>query len=203
MAIMLLRAMTKAEQPADGDVTRCLRRLADGEVDAEERLLELLYAELRRMAAWAMRGERRDHTLEPTALVHEMWARLFAQEPPQFDTKGHFLRVAARAMRRVLIDHARAKRTQKRDGQHVHLSLLDDSLIAASERSLDLLALEEALERLEAVDAELARLVELRFFAGLTIEATSQVLGRSTASLERDWRVARALLLDVLTEGDS
>ncbi|MGE0145688.1 MAG: ECF-type sigma factor [Planctomycetota bacterium] len=201
---MLLPPMTKAEEPAaEGDVTRCLRALAQGEADAEGRLLEMLYAELRRLAAREMRGERRDHTLEPTALVHEMWAKLFAQEPPLFDTRGHFLRVAARAMRRVLIDHARAKRSQKRDGHRVRLSLLDDSLVAADERSLDLLALEEALERLDAVDPELARLVELRFFAGLTIEATSKVLGRSTASLERDWRVARALLLDVLTEGDS
>jgi RNA polymerase sigma-70 factor (ECF subfamily) len=190
---------TAPDAPGAGDVTRCLTRLGAGDAHAAGDLLELLYAHLRQLAAATMRGERSSHTLDPTALVHEAWLRLFGYDARHFADRAHFLRAAARAMRRVLIDHARSRGRQKRTADPAALPLaawLDG--IAA--RQLDLLALDEALDRLEAVDADLAHLVELRFFSGLSIAEAAAVLGRSTASVERDWRCARALLRRLLDE---
>lgn len=188
-----------ADRP--GEVTRCLQRLAGGDGAAGAELLDLLYGELRRAAAAAMRGERVDHTLDPTALVHEAWLRLLGRTPRAFDDRGHFLRAAARAMRRVLIDHARARRRHKRGGGEP-AAALDAWFVGVESRQLDLLALDEALDRLEAADADLAQLVELRFFSGLSIAEAAAVLTRSTASVERDWRCARALLRALL-DGDA
>lgn len=182
-------------------MTRCLTRLASGDGTAAGELLELVYAELRRTAASAMGGERATHTLEPTALVHEAWLRLLGTQPRAFTDRTHFLRAAARAMRRVLIDHARARNRRKREGGAAPRLPLADWLVVVDERQLDLLALDEALDRLEAADADLARLVELRFFAGLTIAEAAAVLDRSTATLERDWRCARAILRRLLDGG--
>lgn len=186
--------MTNAPQPPDsGDVTRCLSRVGAGDPLAAGELLELLYAHLRQLASSAMRSERSSHTLDPTALVHEAWLRLFGHDPRRFADRGHFLRAAARAMRRVLIDHARARARRKRTADPGALPL-ESWLDGIASRRLDLLALDEALDRLEQVDDDLARLVELRFFSGLSIAETAAVLARSTASVERDWRCARALL---------
>lgn len=178
-----------------GQATRLLRRMEAGDDTASEELLSLLYTELREQAARCMGGERVGHTLEPTALVHEAWLRLLAEgdEPRRFDDRGHFVRVAARAMRRVLVDHARGRAAEKR-GRDWQPVPLDGVLAGFEERHLDLLALDEALERLAAMDPELARLVELRFFAGLTIAQTAGVLGVSTPTVERQWRVARMWL---------
>ncbi len=148
-----------------------------------------------------MRGERLAHTLEPTALVHEAWVRLFGNVPRAFDDRAHFLRAAARAMRRILIDHARARRRAKRAGSLAQRVPLEDWLVVVEARQLDLIALDVALDSLEAADDDLARLVELRFFGGLSIQETAKVLGRSTASVERDWCVARALLRRELDGG--
>lgn len=175
-------------------MTRCLARLTAGDAEAAGELIELVYAELRRVAAAAMRGERATHTLDPTALVHEAWLRLLGHEPRPFDDRGHFLRAAARAMRRILIDHARARRRQKRGGATTSQEPLADWLLAAEARQVDLVALDEALERLAAAAPDLAELVELRFFGGLSIAETATATNRSTASVERDWRCARALL---------
>lgn len=183
--------MTKAPEP--GDVTRCLGRLGAGVPQAADELLELLYAHLRELAAGAMRGERAAHTLVPTALVHEAWLRLFGHDPRHFTDRAHFLRAAARAMRRVLIDHARTRGRQRRTADPATRTVAADVDDAAS-RAIDLLALDGALDQLEAADADLARLVELRYFSGLSIAETAAVLARSTASVERDWRCARALL---------
>lgn len=184
--------------PADGSpegcVTRCLARLTAGDAEAAGELIELVYAELRRVAAAAMRGERATHTLDPTALVHEAWLRLLGHEPRPFDDRGHFLRAAARAMRRILIDHARARRRQKRGGATTSQEPLTEWLLAAEARQVDLVALDDALERLGAAAPDLAELVELRFFGGLSIAETATATNRSTASVERDWRCARALL---------
>lgn len=190
------------ESPLPGDATRSLGRLAAGDAEAAGELLELLYAHLRALAAGAMRGERASHTLDPTALVHEAWLRLFGQDSRRFTDRAHFLRAAARAMRRVLIDHARARGRHKRTADPAELPFAG-WLDGIAERQLDLLALDEALDRLEAADPELARLVELRFFSGLSIAETAAVLTRSTASVERDWRCAKALLQRLLDGGRS
>ncbi len=177
-----------------GRTTQLLRRLAAGDAGAGEALLPLVYAELRELAARAMADERTGHTLQPTALVNEAWLRLVASSaPPAVEDRAHFLRLCARAMRHVLVDHARARAAQKRAGSARRVPL-DELLSSFEERRLDLLALHEALERLEAVDDALARLVDLRYFAGLTIEETAGALGSSTATVERDWRVARLWL---------
>lgn len=199
--MLYVRMEPLPQGPEVGDVTRCLGRLALGDSSAEAELLELVYGELRRAAAGAMGRERAAHTLEPTALVHEAWVRLFGGGPAAFEGRAHFLRAAARAMRRVLIDHARARGRRKREGGQGQRQPLEDWLVVVEARQLDLVALDDALAQLEAADEDLARLVELRFFGGLSIAETAAVLGRSTASVERDWRVARALLRRSLDDG--
>jgi len=179
--------------PAPGEVTRHLDALAAGATGAGEALLELLYGELHRVAATCMRRERADHTLQPTALVHEVWMRILADGARDYESRAHFLRTAAQAMRRVLVDHARRRVALKAEAPG-RREPLEEWLVLVDARQLDLVALDEALAELERADPALARLVELRFFGGLSIAETADILGRSTASLERDWRVARALL---------
>ena len=175
-------------------VTRLLERATSGDRAAAEELLPLLYGELKGVAVRSMRSERADHTLQPTALVHEAWLRLVGGGgAPRFESRRHFVRLAARAMRNVLVDHARARQAQKR-GEGQEAASLDAVLAGFEEQHLDLLALHEALERLQEIDAPLARLVELRFFAGLTIEETARALELSTPTVERHWRVARMWL---------
>jgi RNA polymerase sigma-70 factor (ECF subfamily) len=140
-----------------------------------------------------MGRERRDHTLQPTALVHEVWLRVLGAGERTFNDRAHFLRSASVVMRRVLVDHARRRAAGRIEGAGQRTPL-EDWLVVVEARQLDLIALDEALGNLAAADAELAHLVELRFFGGLSIAEAAAVLGRSTASLERDWRVARALL---------
>jgi RNA polymerase sigma-70 factor (ECF subfamily) len=169
--------------------------MEEGDESAGEDLLALLYVELRGIANRAMSRERAGHTLEPTALVHEAWLRLLSAEEasPRFEGREHFVRIAARAMRRVLVDHARARGAEKR-GRAWEAVPLDDVMATFEEREVDLLALDEALERMGQIDEGLARLVELRFFAGLKIDETADVLGVGTATVERHWRVARMWL---------
>lgn len=197
-AVMLEAMAVPAATPPEGEVTRCLLRLRDGDQAAAHELLELVYAELRRSAAAAMRGERASHTLDPTGLVHEAWLRLLGPTARPFADRQHFLRAAARAMRRILIDHARARRRLKRGGG---VSIEEPAvawLLAAESRQLDLLALDQALDQLAVAAPDLAELVELRFFGGLSIAETAAATARSTASVERDWRCARALLRRLL-----
>lgn len=179
-------------------MTRCLARLGAGDATAAAELLDLVYGELRRTAARCMRQERADHTLDPTALVHEAWLRLLGREPRSFADRSHFLRAASRAMRRTLIDHARSRKRQKRRGADVEPLPLAEWLVAAEARQLDLVAIDDALEQLARTAPDLAELVELRFFGGLSIAETAAATGRSTASVERDWRCARALLRGLL-----
>jgi RNA polymerase sigma factor (TIGR02999 family) len=181
------------EIPAQ-DATRLLQRAGEGDSEARSALLALLYRELRDLAQSSMRGERRDHTLQPTALVHEAWLRLAqAEEPPHWRSRAHFLGAAATTMRRVLVDHARRRRTDKRGADAPRIEL-DDALVGPDSPELDLLALDEALDRLGRRDEELARLVELRFFGGLTNEETARVLGLSTRQVEGGWVAARGWL---------
>jgi len=178
-----------------GDVTQLLAQMSSGHAGARAALFDLLYAELRRLAAAAMRGERRDHTLQPTALVHEAYVRLTGPGGV-FENRSHFLAVAATAMRRVLVDHARARHTQKRGGASTRLEVEDlDSLPREdTEPVIDLLALDDALSRLDALDPRQGRIVELRFFGGLTVEETAAVVGVSERTVKREWQISRAWL---------
>lgn len=174
-----------------GEATQLLARMTSGDAAAGAELLEVLYRELRAVAGSCMRGEAIEHTLQPTALVHEAWVRLVdSDSTPAFEGRGHFVRTAAQAMRNVLVDHARKKRAQKR-GSGAKGVPLDAVLAGFEERSLDVLELHDALEKLGRVDPELARLVELRFFGGLTVPEIAAATGRSVATVERAWSIAR------------
>ncbi len=180
-----------------GDVTRLLRRTAQGENEAAERLYELLYDHLREMAA-AQRARRgAGDTLQPTALVNEAWIRLAQNGNGEWRDREHFLAVSARAMRFVLVDHARRSQALKRKPT-ARRGRLEEALVQFEGRALDLLALEEGLERLTEHDERQARVVELRFFGGMTYEEAGQVLGISRATAERAWYVARAFLREHL-----
>ncbi|MBX3692809.1 ECF-type sigma factor [Dokdonella sp.] len=176
-----------------GAVTRLLRARAAGDANAEAALLPLIYAELRRLAQRQLAGERSGHTLTPTALVHEAWMRLSAEQDPESSDRSQFYALAARRMRQVLIDHARQHKADKRGGgvAPVTLSAADTVLL---ERDVDVLALEQALQHLEAHDARKAQVVELRYFGGLEMAEIAELLGISRATAQRDWEVARAFL---------
>lgn len=179
------------EPPAD--TTRLLKRLAAGDAHAGDELLPLVYADLHRIAAACMAGERKDHTLQPTALVHEAWMRLQMPEGEALGGRAQFLSVAARAMRRALIDHARKRNAQKR-GEGVQREPLDVALELYEETGPELLQLEEALEELETLDPQLVTIVEQRFFAGATHEDIAAGIGVSTRTVERGWKTAQTWL---------
>ena len=176
-----------------GEVTGLLRAWSRGDADAAEKLVSLVYDELRRLAARHLRRERRDHTLRPTALVHEAYLRMVGQREVAWKGRAQFFAVAARVMRRVLVDHARRHRAAKRAGGWQRITL-DEGIAALEERDVDILALEDALGELAGLDPQKARMVELRFFGGLTLEDTADVLGVSAATVTREWRMARAWL---------
>jgi RNA polymerase sigma factor (TIGR02999 family) len=189
--------------PSSIDVTRLLRQWSDGDTDALERLLPLVYGELRRIASHQLRRERADHTLVPTALVHELYLRLIDQRRMTWQNRAHFYGLAAHLMRRILVDHARARQAEKRGGLATRIPLedaLDDHRPAhdASDATADVLAIDEALERLTVIDHDQARIVELRYFAGLTVEETAYVLKRSPRTVKREWRLAKAWLYRAL-----
>ena len=188
-------APPKAKQDAGHAVTELLRAWGAGDAQASETLAPLVYAELRRQARLALRREGPGHTLQPTALVHEVWLRLGDQDDARWESRSQFFAVAAQMMRRVLLDHARTRRALKRGGGAVQLSLAGAG--ADKDGRLDaveLIALDDALTRLAAMDPEKARLVDLRYFAGLSIPEAAEVLGVSTATVSREWAVARMWL---------
>ena len=181
--------------PTTQDVTALLRAWSNGDPEAGERLLPIVYGDLRRQAARLLRGERRDHTLEPTALVHETYLRLVEQRAADWRCRAQFFGVAAQAMRRILVDHARRHGARKRGGSWDRITLDEGRAAWPAERDVDVLALEDALGELAALDPDKVRLVELRFFAGLNLEETAEVLGVSPSTVGREWRLARAWLL--------
>jgi RNA polymerase sigma factor (TIGR02999 family) len=182
-------------EPERSAITRALLAWGEGEPGAADRLLELVYPELHRIAAREMRRERRGHTLQPTAVVHEAFLRLVDHAQVGWRDRAHFLGVAARVMRRLLVDHARARDRVKRGGGGTRVELeAAGERAAVTPRAVDLIALDEALERLARLDAGQARLVELRYFGGLSIEEAAAALGVSTATVGRDSRSARAFL---------
>jgi RNA polymerase sigma factor (TIGR02999 family) len=176
------------------DVTALLLDWSRGDRVALDRLLPLVYAELRRMAARQLRGERVGHTLQPTALVHEVYLRIVDQRQVDWQNRAHFFGVAAQVMRRILVDHARRHKAGKRGAGAPCVSIDDAQEIPAS-NEMPILALDHALARLQKVDPERARVVELRAFGGLTIEEAAQVLEVSPSTAKRDWRTAKAWLI--------
>ena len=178
-----------------GEVTRLLERASAGDADARATLFDVLYRELRRLAEAAMRAERVNHTLQPTALVHEAFLRL-ASDQGRFQSRAHFLGVAAGAMRRVLVDHARGRNAQKRGrgATLVTVQDLDDLPQPAATEDLDLVVLDDALSRLTVLDARQGQIVELRFFGGLSVEETAAVVGVSERTVKREWQISRAWL---------
>src|SRR6476660_4248267 len=175
------------------DVTALLGDWSRGNSTALSQLLPLVYAELRRVAARQLRRERADHTLQPPALVHEAYIRLVDQRQVDWQNRAHFFGVAAQVMRRILVDHARRHGANKR-GQGVPCVSMDEAKDVAAPDEIPILALDHALDRLEKVDAELTRIVELRAFGGLTIDEAAHVLGVSPSTAKRDWRTAKAWL---------
>jgi RNA polymerase sigma-70 factor, ECF subfamily len=186
---------------ADHEVTELLEALSSGNRDAMSQLMPLVYDQLRKLAAVRFDRERGNHTLQPTALVHEAYLRLVDQRRVRWQNRAHFIGVAAQLMRRILIDHARGRDAIKRGGEYDKVTISDEILESASPdgttpgtTEIDVLALDQALARLTAIDAQQGRIVELRFFGGLTVEETAQVLGISPATVKRDWRLAKVWL---------
>jgi RNA polymerase sigma factor (TIGR02999 family) len=177
------------EEP-EREVTALLRDWSGGDRTALERLMPLVYGELRRLAASYLRAERPDHTLQPTALVHEAYLRLIDQRGVNWQNRAHFFGIAAQMMRRILVDHARRRQAAKRDASTLRLRTSNDD----GARDPEVLALDAALSGLESLDARQAHIVELRFFGGLTVEETAEVAGVSPATVKREWRTARAWL---------
>jgi RNA polymerase sigma factor (TIGR02999 family) len=197
-------AAARAARPAGESVTELLRAWGAGDAQASDSLVRLVYAELRRQARLALRREGEGHTLQPTALVHEAWLRLGDQHDAHWESRTQFFAIAAQMMRRVLLDHARTRHALKRGGGAVQVTLggADAGGVApgapegesASLDAVDLIALDDALQRLAALDPQKARLVDLRYFAGLSIPEAAAVLGVSTATLGREWAIARMWL---------
>ena len=178
--------------PSAEDVTRCLGRLSDGHSSAAAELMPLVYEELRNLAAAHLARERPDHTLQPTALVNEAYLKLVKQTEAQWKGRAHFFAVAAQAIRRILIDHARKHRAAKRGA--ARQVTLADSFESFGAPEIELIALNDALERLAEVDERQGRVVELRFFGGMSVANVAQVLGVSEGTVKGDWRFARAWL---------
>jgi RNA polymerase sigma factor (TIGR02999 family) len=186
--------------PTQGDdITQLLHAWAAGDLQARERVLVLVYAELRRRAAAQLRHERRGHTLQATALVHEAYIRLVDQRRAAWQNRAQFLAVASQVMRRILVDGARARRAGKRGAGGVHLTLDEAPPVAVPAIDVNVLDLDAALDRLAALDRRKERIAELRFFGGLSLEETGHVLHVSEKTVERDWQAARAWLFRELS----
>jgi RNA polymerase sigma-70 factor (ECF subfamily) len=180
-----------------GDVTLLLMEMRRGNQAAEAKLIPLIYKELRRLASHYLRRERPNHTLQPTALVHEAYLRLVKIKDVDWQDRSHFFAIAATVMRRILVDHARAQQAGKREGMRKAIDL-DQAFVVSPTRSRELLALDEALNKLHQINARQSRIVELRFFVGLSEEETGAILGISSRTVKRDWRFAKAWLYDTV-----
>ena len=176
------------------NVTQLLLKWNEGDARALEQLMPLVYSELRRLARNYLRRERQDHTLQPTALVNEAYLKLIDRKNARWQNRAQFYGVAAQLMRRILVDHARQHQAAKRGGPHQERLSITSAGQLADKPEVDLLALHEALEELKIFDSQQERIVELKFFGGLSIDETAEVLGISHATVERDWKMARAWL---------
>ena len=184
---------------ANNDVTALLRHLSEGDDNALDQLLPLVYGEMRALAAYHMKSERKNHTLQPTALVHEAYLRLVKRDSPEWDNRAHFFGVASQVIRRILVEHARAKLSDKRGGGRVRVTLTEEA-ISGPAMDMDVLALDEALSRLGAEDDTAQKIVELRFFGGMTAQETATALGVSLRTVHRRWAYAKAWLFRELMD---
>ena len=181
------------EVPPSHEITGLLRRWSQGDRAALDQLMPILYQELRKLAAGYLRRERVDHTLQPTALINEAYLRLIRQDFPAWQSRRHFYGVAAQLMRQILVEHARARAAEKRGGDRQKVSL-DDALAFSAERAAELVALDEALTTLAGFDERKVRIIEMRYFAGLSLEETAEALGLSVATIGHEVRLTRAWL---------
>ena len=190
------------DEASPNEITQQLIAWSNGDDAALEQLIPAVYQELRRMADHYLRGEDSGHSLQPTALVHEAYLRLIDQTKVEWQNRAHFFGVAAQMMRRILIDHAKAKHRVKRGGTAVKV-MLDENVNFTQERASELLALDDALQSLARMDERKSRIVELRYFGGLTVEETAEVLGISDKTVMRDWNLAKAWLYRELTSNSA
>jgi RNA polymerase sigma factor (TIGR02999 family) len=187
------------ENTASNDVTALLIQLTDGDGNALDKILPLIYDELRVLAGkYLNREHRKEHTLQPTALVHEAYLRLVNQNAVRWESRSHFFGAAANLMRQILVDHARKHTAEKRGGEFEKMQLEESIIIQSNDKNFELLSLNDALDELEKFDAQKAKIVELRYFGGLSVEETAKVLGVSEITVKRHWRVAKAWLYDKL-----
>ena len=182
------------------DVTQLLLKWSQGDQGAIDELLPMVYRELHKIAHRYLNKERGEHTLQTTALVHEAYIKLIDQTRVQWQNRAHFFGIAAQAMRRILVDYARTRKREKRGGDDVKLQLDEAAGVSTGEKSIDLVALDEALTRLSKFDERQAKVVELRYFSGMTEEETAEVLSISPATVRRDWNMAKAWLHSQLTK---
>ena len=189
-----------SDQPSE--VSRLLAESRQGNREALERLMPLVYGELRRLAAYHLRGERSDHTLQPTALVHEAYMRMVVRSELYVRDRAHFIALAAQVMRHILVDHARARHRGKRGGGRTMVAL-DEALVVPEQRETDLIALDEALTELSRMSAQQGQIVELRFFGGLSIEEIAETLDIAVARVRSDWTIARTWLRRELSRGST
>jgi RNA polymerase sigma-70 factor (ECF subfamily) len=176
------------------EITQMLIELTDGKPDVVDRIYPHIYDELRRLAGSYLRRERSDHTLQPTALVHEAYIKLIDQTRVKWQNRAHFFGIAAQVMRRILMDHARKHKADKRGGEFEKLPIEEEILVVSHEKSAELVALDDALHALAEIDEQKAKIVELRYFGGLSIEETAEVMGVSVPTINRQWRMAKAWL---------
>ena len=186
-------------EPVAPDVTSLLKKLADGNQEAATKLIPVIYQELHRLAVGHLRHERPDHTLQPTALVHEAYIKLVAQRNADWQSRTHFFAVASQLMRRILVDYARRQLRAKRGGREAKLSL-EEVLLVSPNRPDKMLALDESLTRLEKMDARQGRIVELRYFGGLTVDEAAEILNVSPTTVRREWTSAKAWLYGELKQ---
>ena len=189
-----------AELPHQAEITGLLTKWREGDEQARDALFAAVYPQLRQIAARFLQRERRDHTLEPGAVVNELYLRLFGGQPIAYKDRAHFFAVAARLMRRVLVDFARAQKNQKRGGAF-HRVTLDQNLAVATDAPVDLIAIDDALQALSETYERKAQVVELRFFGGLSVEETAEVLKISQETVMRDWKFAKNWLMRELSRG--
>lgn len=191
------------KQEESADITRMLIELTDGNKEVVNEILPLIYAELRKLAGNYLRRERGNHTLQPTALVHEAYMKLIDQKKVKWQNRSHFFGIAAQVMRRILMDYARQHKAEKRGGVGENISLEEEFVIIQDEKSHQLLALDEALEKLAKMDEMKAKIVELRYFGGLSVQETAEVLGVSEITVKRHWRMAKAWLYGQISSNQS
>ena len=192
--LTLLRKM--AEKP----ITQILQELRNGERDSINQVLPVVYDELRRLADKYLNRERANHTLQPTALVHEVYLRMIGQNKVEWQNRAHFFGISARLMREILIEYARGRNSQKRGGEFKTQIALDDSVNFAGQNELNVVAVDEALAELEKLDERQAKIVEMKFFGGLTVEEISEVLSISPSTVKREWATAKLLLYKMLND---